>query len=62
VARHVGRAGYKRRRIEAKAAGQGFMTYKNAELRLRRALVPLLIGGRNVGSVQSLFAQIFDQR
>jgi hypothetical protein len=28
---------YKRRRIEAKAAGLGFMTFKNAELRLRRA-------------------------
>jgi hypothetical protein len=52
---------YKRRRIEAKAAGQGFMTYKNAELRLRRALVPLLVSGQGVGPMQSLFAQIFDR-
>jgi hypothetical protein len=50
---------YKRRRIEAKAAGLGFMTYKNAELRLRRALIPLLIGGQNVCPAQSLFAEIF---
>jgi hypothetical protein len=50
---------YKRRRIEAKAAGQAFMTYKNAELRLRRALVPLLVSGQGVGPMQSLFAEIF---
>jgi hypothetical protein len=50
---------YKRRRIEAKAAGLGFMTYKNAELRLRRALVPLLVSGQGVGPMQSLFAEIF---
>jgi hypothetical protein len=50
---------YKRRRTEAKAAGLGFMTYKNAELRLRRALVPLLVSGQNVGPAQSLFAEIF---
>jgi hypothetical protein len=50
---------YKRRRTEAKAAGLGFMKYKNAELRLRRALVPLLVSGQNVGPAQSLFAEIF---
>jgi hypothetical protein len=50
---------YKRRRIEAKAAGLGFTTYKNAELRLRRALVPLLVSGQGVGPMQSLFAQVF---
>jgi hypothetical protein len=37
----------KARRMEAAANGQGFMTYAVAELRLRRALVPLLIGGTN---------------
>jgi hypothetical protein len=49
---------YQRRRMEAAANGQGFMPFKVAELRLRRALVPLLIGGRNVAT-QSLFAEIF---
>jgi hypothetical protein len=51
---------YKRRRIEAKAAGQGFMSYRNAELRLRRALVPLLVSGQGVGPMQSLFSQVFN--
>ncbi len=50
---------YKRRRTEAAANGQGFMTYKVAELRLRRALIPLLVGGQNAGLMQSLFAEIF---
>jgi hypothetical protein len=52
---------YKRRRIEAKAAGQGFMTYKNAELRLRRALVPLLMNGGQPTVGSSLFAEIFNR-
>jgi hypothetical protein len=38
-----------------------FMNYKAAELRLRRALIPSLQGGRANGPVQSLFAQIFDR-
>jgi hypothetical protein len=50
---------YKRRRIEAAANGQGFMTYAVAEARLRKALIPLLVGGRNVASTQTMFAQIF---
>jgi hypothetical protein len=50
---------YKRRRMEAKANGLGFMSYAVAEARLRKALIPLLVGGRNVGSTQSLFAEIF---
>jgi hypothetical protein len=33
-----------------------------AEARLRKALMPLLVGGGTVGPAQSLFAQIFDQR
>jgi hypothetical protein len=51
---------YKRRRIEAKERGEGFMSYRAAELRLRRALVPLLVSGQGVGPMQSLFAEIFD--
>jgi hypothetical protein len=35
------------------------MTYKVAQARLRRALVPLLANGRTIGPVQSLFEQIF---
>jgi len=50
---------YKRRRMEAEANGQGFMTYAVAEARLRRALIPLLVGGQNVGPAASLFAEIF---
>jgi hypothetical protein len=43
-------------RVQAAANGQGFMTYAVAEQRLRKALIPLLVGGRNVGPAQSLFA------
>jgi hypothetical protein len=53
---------YKRRRTEAAANGKGFMSYAVAEARLRRALIPRLIGGQNVGPAQSLFAEIFDRR
>ena len=52
---------YKRRRMEAAANGQGFMTCAAAEARLRKALIPLLVGGQNVGPSQSLFEQIFDR-
>jgi hypothetical protein len=51
---------YKLRRLEANANGSGFMTYKIAVARLRRALIPLLMGGgRTIGPVQSLFAAVF---
>jgi hypothetical protein len=51
---------YKRRRTEAAANGQGFMTYAVAEARLRRALIPLLVGGKQANA-QSLFAEIFER-
>jgi len=38
--------------------GEGFMSYKAAETRLRRALVPMLVNGRAIGA-QSLFEEIF---
>jgi hypothetical protein len=57
VLREFNRA-FKRRRMEAMLRGEGFMNYKAAELRLRRALIPLLQGGGNVRT-QSLFAEIF---
>lgn len=52
---------YKQHRMAATARGERFMTYKIAEARLRRALIPLLVGGRTIGPVQSLLAQIFDR-
>jgi hypothetical protein len=52
---------FKSRRMEATLNGQGFMTYAVAEARLRKALIPYLIGGRTIGPVQTLFEQIFDR-
>jgi hypothetical protein len=52
---------YRLRRMAAKTRGEGFMSFKVAEARLRLALIPLLVGGQNVGRVQSLFAEIFDR-
>ena len=52
---------YRRRRIAATMRGEGFMSFKVAELRLRQALIPLLVGGRTIGPVHSLFEQIFDR-
>jgi hypothetical protein len=39
-------------------AGEGFMSYRAAESRLRRALIPRLAGG-SIGPAQSLFADVF---
>ena len=39
--------------------GEGSMSYAVAELRLRRALIPLLQGGGKPAVGQSLFAEIF---
>jgi hypothetical protein len=50
---------YRRRRLAAAERGEGFMSFGNAEARLRKALIPLLVGGQNVGPVQSLFAELF---
>jgi hypothetical protein len=52
----------RRHRLAAMDRGEGFRPFKIAEARLRRALIPLLVGGRTIGPTQSLFAQIFDQR
>jgi hypothetical protein len=51
---------FKARRKAAAANGTGFISYKLATARLRLALIPLLIGGQNVGPVESLFEKIFD--
>jgi hypothetical protein len=49
---------YRRHRLAAMERGEGFMTFKSAEARLRRALIPRLIGG-TVGTTSSLFAEMF---
>ena len=51
---------YKRRRIAAAERGKGFMSYKVAELRFKRALIPLLMNGGKPAVGASLFAAIFD--
>jgi hypothetical protein len=38
------------------------MTFKTAEAGFRKALIPLLGGGRTIGPTQSLFAQIFESK
>lgn len=50
---------YRRKRLAAGLRGEGFMSYGNAELRLRRALVPLLMNGGQPAVGASLFAEIF---
>jgi hypothetical protein len=51
---------YRQRRLAAKARGEGFMPFSAAELRFKRALVPLLQSGGKPVVGQSLFAAIFD--
>jgi hypothetical protein len=50
---------YKRRRTAAMLRGEGFMSYGNAMLRFKRALVPLLMNGGQPAVGQSLLATIF---
>jgi hypothetical protein len=50
---------YKRRRIAATMRGEGFMPFKTAELRFKRALIPLLMSGGQPVVGQSLFARVF---
>jgi hypothetical protein len=49
---------FKQRREAATMRGEGFMSYRAAEVRLRRALIPMIVNGGNVGP-QSLFEEIF---
>jgi hypothetical protein len=53
---------YRARRLAAKARGEGFMSYTNAERRLRLALVPLLANGGKPEVGESLFRQVFGAR
>jgi len=47
--------------MAATARGEGFMPWSAAMARLRKALIPILIGNATVVP-QSLFAGIFDQK
>jgi hypothetical protein len=49
---------YKRRRIAATMRGEGFMSYPNAQLRFKRALILLLMGGGQP-AIGQLFSEIF---
>jgi hypothetical protein len=51
---------YERRRIAAAERGKGFMSYKVAELRFKRALVPLLMNNGKPMVGTSFFSAIFD--
>jgi hypothetical protein len=51
---------YRQRRLAAKARGDGFMPFSAAELRFKRALIPLLQNGGQPVLGASLFATIFD--
>jgi hypothetical protein len=51
---------YKRRRIATKERGEGFMSFQVAELRFKRALVPLLMNGGKPAIGTSFFSAIFD--
>jgi len=46
----------------ALSGGRGFVSFRVAELRLRRALIPLLVNGGEPVVGQSLFAEVFDSR
>jgi hypothetical protein len=50
---------YRRHRMAATARGEGFMPFATAELRFKRALIPLLMNGGQPLVGQSLFAEIF---
>ena len=57
VLRDFNRA-FKQHRTAATMRGEGFMSYKAAESRLRRALIPMLVNGGTIGP-RSLFEEIF---
>jgi hypothetical protein len=51
---------YRLRRMAAAARGEGFMSFATAELRFKRALVPLLMNNGKPPVGTSFFSQIFD--
>ena len=53
------RRAYKLRRVAAAARGEGFMSFKTAEARLRQAMIPILMSGAKPAIGSSLFATIF---
>jgi hypothetical protein len=54
---------YRRARLAAALRGEGFMNYRTAELRLRRALIPVLASANRVAEAitrATLFATVFE--
>ena len=51
-------AAFKQRREAAAMQGKGSMSYRATEVRLRRALIPMLVNGGTIGP-RSLFEEIF---
>jgi hypothetical protein len=49
----------KRRRLAARERGESFLTFKVAEARFKRALIPLLQGGGKPVLGASVFAEVF---
>jgi hypothetical protein len=50
---------YKLRREAAAARGEGFMSFKTAEARLRQVMIPISMSGGKPAIGSSLFATIF---
>jgi hypothetical protein len=50
---------YKARRLAARARGEGFLSYRVAQQRLRAALIPLLMNGGKPAAGATLFEQVF---
>jgi hypothetical protein len=53
---------YKRRRMAATARGEGFMTFATAMMRLRRALILMLINKQQIRQAQSFFDDVFGEK
>jgi hypothetical protein len=52
---------YKRKRMAATARGEGFMGYKTAMMRLRRAVIVMLIEKRPLREAQPVFDSVLDR-
>jgi hypothetical protein len=51
---------YKQRRLAAKERGENFMSFQTAELRLRKAMIPVLMNGGRPAIGTSLFSEVFE--
>lgn len=53
---------YKRRRMAATARGEGFMSFATAMMRLRRALILMLINKQQIRQTQNFFDDVFGEK